>query len=78
MLPNHCVRVARACLQRQVLSPGPLTPSITATRTRLIRPTPLATLQFEQLRFAVRTQFEGGAIMYRILNRPSLGSQQVE
>lgn len=60
MLPNHCVRVARACLQRQILSPGPLTPSITATRTRLIRPTPLATLQFEQLRFAVRTQNEGG------------------
>ncbi|CAO3662526.1 unnamed protein product [Umbelopsis ramanniana] len=52
MLPYHCVRVARACLQRQVLSTGPLTPSITATRTRLVRPTPLATLQFEQLRFA--------------------------
>jgi hypothetical protein len=54
MLPNHCVRVARACLQRQLIIPGPLTPSITAARSRLLRPTPLATLQFEQLRFAVR------------------------
>ncbi|KAH8550500.1 transcriptional regulator-domain-containing protein [Umbelopsis sp. PMI_123] len=52
MLPKHCFRVARACLQRQTPIPRNLTPFITATRSPLLFSTPRSNLQFEQLRFA--------------------------